>query len=299
MNDWDSLRYVLAVHRSGGLSGAARALGVNHATVSRQLDRAEAELGQKLFERLASGLVATEAGERTAEHAGRIEAEMMALDLHLAARGEDAGEIAVTVSPLMVTNELARDFCDFKALHPNTDLRVLGDNRVLNLHRREADVAIRVTGTPAESLWGRKVAEQRSGVFCAQDFAAPEEGLKMPVIAFTAWQEVLPAEITARFPEIEIVATCDDMVAAMALVRAGLGVTRMPCFLGDGQGFRRLPGQALQPYPPVWLLTHPDLRKTPRIRRFMAFVAERFSARAGLYDGRGVEEDQPTRTPTR
>lgn len=285
MNDWDTLRYVLAIHRQGGLSAAARTLGVNHATVSRQLDRAEAELGQRLFERLATGLVATEAGTRVAEHAGRIEGEMLALDLQLAASDAGAGEIAVTVPPLLVTDDLAADFRDFKASNPDIELRILGDNRVLNLHRREADVAIRVTDAPAESLWGRKVASQRSGVYCERGFAPPDAGAPLPVIAFTAWAEALPPEITARYPDAVTVATCDDMVAALALVRSGLGVTRMPCFLGDGLGFRRLEGQALQPYPPIWLLTHPDLRKTPRIRLFMAFLADRFAARAGLYSG--------------
>ncbi len=288
MNDWDTLRYVLAIRRQGGLSAAARALGVNHATVSRQLDRAEAELGQKLFQRLASGLVATETGAQVADHAERVEAEMLALDLHLAAGDSEAGEIAVTVPPLLVTDELAADFRDFKRQNPEIALKVLGDNRVLNLHRREADVAIRVSEAPAESLWGRKVAEQHSGVYYGTGFAEPAKDAPLPVIAFTAWQGELPSEITARYGKVETIATCDDMVAALALVRSGLGVTRMPCFLGDGLGFRRLEGQALQPYPPIWLLTHPDLRKTPRIRRLMAFLADRFAARAGLYSGRST-----------
>ena len=290
MDNWDALRFVLAVQRQGGLSAAARELGVNHATVSRQLDRVEAELGQRLFDRLPSGLVATEAGKRAAEHAARIEAEMMALDLELTAKTADEGVVAVTVPPLMVTDDLAADLAEFKRQNPRVDLKILGDNRVLNLHRREADVAIRVTETPAESLWGRKVAAQRSGFYMAQDFVLPKENTPLPLVAFTAWKEVMPPDFLASFPKAEIVATCDDMVAAMALVRAGLGVTRMPCFLGDGQGFERVPGQVLQPYPPIWILTHPDLRKTLRIRKMMAFLADRFSARAGLYSGRSAEE---------
>lgn len=288
MIDWDSLRYILAISRHGGLSGAARELGVNHATVSRRLTRAEDDLGKKLFERLASGLVPTAMGKAVAEHAERIEAEMLALDLALSARSDEAGEIAITVPPLQVNDALAQDFRDFQAAHPGIRLKVLGDNRVLNLHRREADVAIRISDRPAESLWGRKVATQRSAFYAGRDFRPRGSDEPVPVIAFTAWDGVIPPQFAARFPRAEVVTTCDDMIAAMALVRAGLGVTRMPCFLGDGEGFARYPGQQLQPYPPIWLLTHPDLRNTRRIRELMAFLADRFSRRRGLYSGDGT-----------
>ena len=154
MRDWDSLRYVLAIARDGGLSGAARALGVNHATVSRQLARAEEAAGTVLFTRLPTGLQPTEAGERAIVRAAAIEAEIMALDLELAST-DDAwtGSLTVTVPPLVAATGFADDLAAYRAVYPRVDLTVLGTNEPLNLHRREADIAIRVSNAPPESLW--------------------------------------------------------------------------------------------------------------------------------------------------
>lgn len=289
MIDWDCLRYVLAIARHGGLSGAARALGVNHATVSRQLTRSEETLGQKLFERLHSGLVATEAGKVAVIHAEEIENVMNRLDLELVAAGGMEGEIAVTIPPLMVTREMAQDFSDFILENPRINLKILGDNRVLNLHRREADIAFRVSKAPADSLWGRKITDQRSGYFASDQLISVlscDVSKPVPIVAFTAWNGVIPDDFTSQFDQHTVVATCDDMVAAIALVQTGIGTTRMPYFLGrETEGLQLLPGQDLQSYPPLWLLTHPDLRHTPRIARFMSFMGERISKRCEVYFG--------------
>ena len=291
MRDWDSLRFILAIAREGGLSGAARTLGVNHATVSRQLDRAEAAAGATLFTRLPTGLVPTDAGQMAVDRAAAVEAEIEALDLELASRGAgNAGRLVVTVPPLVAESGFGDDVARFHAAHPDVDLRVLGNNDLLNLHKREADVAIRVSHDPPESLWGRVVARQRAGWFAAPDLLKRlgplEKADSVPVISFTAWAEPVPKSLKSELPNTRIVAESDDMVSAAALVRAGLGITRMPHFLGaTDPGLHRVPGLALVDYLPIWCLTHPDLRRVQRIADFMSVVAEGFTARRALYLG--------------
>lgn len=294
MRDWDMLRYVLEIRREGGLSGAARSLNVTHATVSRQLAKAESDLGVILFNRLPTGLEATNAGRDVATHAEAVEAEVLALDLALTAHEDQAtGPLRLTVPPLLFASGLAEDLTLFQHDNPGIELSLLGDNQILNLHRREADIAIRVSHDPAESLWGRVIARQTAAWFATPDFISSHAGglaggdAAVPVISFTAWKTPIPAQVAALMPGAFVVLTSDDMVGAAALARAGMGMVRMPYFLGaDDPRLVRVPGLPLVDYLPIWALTHPDLKRVPRVAHMMQFLAQRFSARQGIYDGR-------------
>lgn len=289
MRDWDSLRYVLAIARAGGLSGAARALGVNHATVSRQLMRLEESAGTRLFNRLPTGLVPTEAGHEAIRRAAAIEAEVNALGLALAAADETAeGSLTVTVPPLVAGAGFAEDVAAYRAVFPRVDLTILGTNAPLNLHKRDADVAIRVSHDPPESLWGRIATKQRAGWFATPDFAKSHDlSGPVPVVSFTAYETALPPSLLKQAPQAFVAATTDDMVSALALVKAGVGMARMPHFLGHAApGLVRVPQMELVDYMPIWVLTHPDLRQVPRIAAFMRLIADGFAARRALYLGR-------------
>ena len=290
MNDWDLFRYILAIERHGGLSAAARALGVTHATVSRRLDQAEAQLGAKLFDRLPSGLTATAAGAAAAARAAAIETELLALDAALTP--DDEGPLSITAPPLALRTHLAADLRDFAEAHPRIALSVLSDNRVFDLHRREADLAIRVTKAPAESLWGRKLTDQRTGFFAAPTFvdqhaeALAGSGDQVPVISFAAWAAPLLGEIIEALPGAYVAARCDDMLAALGLAAAGLGLVRAPLFAGDANGGLKLVETLpLRDYAPVWILAHPDMRRTPKVRKAMQFLGERFAQASATYMG--------------
>ncbi|MBX2853885.1 MAG: LysR family transcriptional regulator [Rhodobacteraceae bacterium] len=304
MQDWDVFRYLLAIHRHGGLSGAARVLGVSHATVSRQLDRAEAQLGAKLFDRMPGGLSATDAGDSAVARAEAIEAELIGLDLALTP--EEEGPLAITMPPLLATTHLAADLRDFATANPRISLSVLTDNRVFDLHRREADLAIRVTRAPTESLWGRKLTDQRVGYFASPDLidahaaALAGSGDPIPFISFTAWKGPLLAEIPEALPGAFVNVTCDDMSAAMGLAATGMGVVRSALCIGSvAPGLRLIETLPLGSYAPIWMLTHPDLRRALKIRRAMRFLADRYAQASALYLGEsGVDEKGgPIRPP--
>ncbi|MEM7177827.1 MAG: LysR family transcriptional regulator [Pseudomonadota bacterium] len=288
MQDWDIFRYILAIRRHGGLSGAARALDVTHATVSRKLARAEAQLATKLFHRLPGGLTPTPAGEAAIARAEAAEAEFIALDLSLA--GAEAGPLTITVPPLLMRGHLARDLHSFVADNPGVDLAILSDNRIYDLHRREADIAIRVSRQPAESLWGRKVADQRAGYFATQAFidahrpALEGGGGPVPVVRFTAWTTPVPPELSQCLPGAYSAAVSDDMPSAIELVKAGFGLTRIPLFAARAEpALCRIETLPLPAYSPIWMLTHPDLRHAPLVRQAMQFLAQRFQQAAATY----------------
>lgn len=298
MQDWNHLQLVLAIARGGGLSGAARALGATHATMSRRLDRAEAEAGVKLFSRRPSGLTPTEAGQEMIDHAARIEAEIFDLDRALSARDDAAsGPLSVAVAPLVADAQFGRDIGAFAQDNPNVRLSVLASNEILNIHRREADVAIRVMRAPAESLWGRVIAPQRNGWFATPEFIARhraafdgDPNAPAPIVTFKIWDRPVPPSLSRLIPGAAPVIACDDMAGAVAIAESGFAMVRMPHFLAHSHpALVRAPGLPLTDYMPIWCLTHPDLRRVSRVSALMGFLAARFAARRDVYFGPDAE----------
>ena len=288
MLDWNDLRFVLETARNGGTSGAARVLGVNHATVARRITSAEEALGERLFDRLPSGYVPTEAGReavRTAEAMERLDSE---LDLKIAARDDRIkGRLRVTAPQLFIQRVLGGILAEFTDAYPEVDLELVATNDTLNLAQREADVAIRFSKDPPETLVGRRFIDQKGAVYATPELIARDLGGEAPLdwVKFAHWPGP-PAEIKAVRPNLRVRLTVDDMAAAIGAVRAGIGATRMACFLGDTDpALVRVPGMPRFDYLPLWLLTHADLRHVPRIRTFMDFTAARLGKLRPVFEG--------------
>lgn len=290
MKNWDDIRLVTAVVRQGGLSPAARVLGISHSTLSRRIQAIEEALGSRLFERVPHGLIATEAGKEIAAVGARVSDEISGLDLQLAGRDEGmSGLLRVTVPGLVLDAYAADMLRDFAEMYPEIDLHINASVTPVNLARREADVAIRATNDPPEVLVGRKMVGQRRAVYAARNFLE-SNGFSAddPVDVFQSWlgftwwaadHDLMPqgARILTHF---------DDMAALSACLRAGMGVARLPCFIGESYDeLVRLSAFGFEDYVDVWVLTHPSLNNVARVRAFMRFVAQRFVQDRALFEG--------------
>lgn len=288
MMHWDDLKFVLAIEKHGGLSGAGRALNVNHSTVSRRLASIEGQMGVRLFERFASGLQATPAGARAIAAAALMEQQV--LDLELGIAGQDRqleGALKVSAPQLIIKIVLADIFKDFCREYPQIDLTIIATSDAVNLHRREADVSIRASNDPEETLWGSKILSQNCRYYGATSYLeGVAVGAKLDCLNFMWRGDKLADAVLAKFPEAQISAKFDDMVAVLGAVAAGMGIARMPCFLGDStRGFQAIGAIDPEPYSDIWLLTHPDLSQVPRIRLFMGFVKKRLQLKKDLFLG--------------
>ncbi len=290
--DWGDLKYVLETVRHGGLSGAARALGVNHATVARRIAAAETALGTPLFDRRPSGYVPTMAGRDAARTAEAFEAEHAGLARAIAARDVAlSGPLTVTAPHLMVHSVLAPIFGAFAKAHPEIELTILGAIETLNLAEREADVAIRISDAPNPDLVGRQVATQKSAIYASKAYVetlSSDPDRKLHWLRFLHWQPI-PKDVLAIYPAARTVMNLDDMVAMMGALRAGLGASRAPCILGDGDPeLARVPGLPLMPYPSIWVLTHADLRAVPRISAFTEFISSSLRKKRAAFAGEAI-----------
>ena len=294
MLDWNDLRFVLETVRQGGLSGAARTLRVNHATVSRRITAAEAALGARLFNRQASGYRPTEAGQEAARIAERMEMASHDLTRSIGARDQKlSGVLTVTASELLVERILAPLLARFIELYPDIELRLVAANRELDLKKMEADVAFRISDNPGDMLVGRRVAEQNAAVYVGLEQAErlrhdPDQPLDW--VRFAHWPGP-PPEVTHAWPNRRVRLVVDDMQAAVAAVRANIGATRMACFLGDSDpALVRLPRVPVFPYRPLWVLTHPDLRTAARVLAFTDFANQEIALLRPVFEGRSLPD---------
>ena len=169
---WDDLRLVLAISDTGTLSGAGKRLGTSHATVFRRLGAIEERLGVKLFGRAKSGYSPTVAGEELAATARQIEVKV--LDAQRRVVGQDlrpSGTVRVTTLDSLFAGLLSPVFKAFLCKHSEISLETVLSNQLFSLSRREADVAIRPTLKPDESLLGRKLGVLTFAVYGRRECA--------------------------------------------------------------------------------------------------------------------------------
>ncbi len=278
--DWNDLEYVLAVCREGSLSGAARALDVNHSTVFRRISGIEKKLGISLFQRLPGGYVITEAGEVAFASASRIEEEILNLSRQLA--GKDlqlAGELRVSAPDAMAERLLMPYFAQFSERYPAITLNLEVTNDFADLGRREADIAIRVTRQPPETMIGRRVCGFSGSLYSTTDhaFASAEVLEEQPWLLPNFGLDAHPVNLWAKrhYPSARVVLRSDSFPTLMEAARQGMGIALLPCFLGDAiPGLHRILPPPKELKEEVWILSHPDLRRTARLRVFTEFLFE-------------------------
>jgi DNA-binding transcriptional LysR family regulator len=269
---WDDLRTVLMLVRHQTLAGAAAALDVNYTTVARRIRRAETALGQLLFERLADGYRPTKAARVLALHAAKMEASEFDLRRYL--QGTDtelAGCLTITAPQLLISSFLAPVLDEFDRKYPQIELRVLATNNILDLTRLEADLAIRISQNPGDTLKGLRLLKQENASFASPRLARQIQtnpAAMIDWIVYDAFPNV-PKGISSEFPNNRVRFRFDDMVAMLGAAQAGLGVVRMPIFLGRAtSGLVNVPVLPPQRYSDIWVVGHPDVWPAEKTRAF-------------------------------
>jgi len=295
--DWDDIRYALAIGAAGSLAGAARLLAVNHTTVLRRLDALESVLGSRLFERQRRGYQPTEAGRallaqarHMAARADEIERQVLGHDRQL------TGALRLTTAFVVMDHLLPQPLADFARAYPGIEVEVVENAFLVDLAswhadrdpgwtRREADVAVRLSGQVAEHLVGRPLGLTHCRVYAlrgAPDLPQQVTSLavltrEVPWVAFErdASTRVYDQWLHAHVPQSSVRVRVDIFNAKAALLRTGIGVGVLPTFM---EAKHPELVAVSDPIPelsqPLWMLTHPDLRDTARVRAFMRFVGE-------------------------
>jgi DNA-binding transcriptional LysR family regulator len=283
--DLEDLRLLAALERAKSLSGAARQLRVNHASAWRRLGNLETRLGVRLFERTRSGYAPTPAGHEAVALAERVTRE-----LDEAARRLTGQDIRPTGIVRLTTTEallgfVAPVFKDLRVSHPGLVVEVAVANSFFTLTRRDADVALRPASAAPEGLVARRLAAIASAIYATpeyvqdrrdvdpllMDWLSPDDNLSHLRSAQWIARHVAPARIVHR---------ANSLIALREVARAGVGLAPLPCFLGDADDrLVRVAPPMAEMASNLWLLTHPDLRRMPRVRAVLDAIGEYVSKR--------------------
>ncbi|RPX75039.1 LysR family transcriptional regulator [Pseudomonas aeruginosa] len=286
--NWDDTRVFLALCREHTLRGAARALHIDQATVGRRLASLEAALGSTLFLRTSSGYLLTPAGEAAFELAEKM--ERSALELLRRTRGMDhrlSGEVRLSTTDSLAVDFVLPALARLHLEHP--DIRVLLDSAsaVVDLPKRETDIAIRTLRPENPDLILRKLASWPMGLFASADYLR-RNGVPVPGERFCGHDLVMyepywhsQRELTLGGEPIRdgrvVIAVNSNMMVRQALAR-GLGLCELPLYMGERDGLVRVWPQRerRRPYE-VWMVTHKDLRHTARVRAVIERLVEAFA----------------------
>jgi DNA-binding transcriptional LysR family regulator len=291
--NWDDYRFVWAVVRHGSLLRAARALGVDHTTVGRRVEAAEQSLGVKLFRRSTAGVVLTADGERLVESLQRVEDAVLGLERAAQADAAEAvGRVRVTSPESFGIAWLAPALGGLAEAWPGLVVELEPGGAIADLHRGEAEIALRFFRTTDAALTTRRVAEVGHGVYASRGFlarhpvAGPEDLAGCAVLgggdedAETQW-------LLGLAPGMRVVFRSPLALVLAGAARAGVGVTVLPRFVGDADAELVYVPMPNEPRDTLWLTLHRDLRGTPRVRAVVEWLLAKFEAgREALRGGR-------------
>ena len=294
---WDDFRLVNAIAEARSLPGAAQILGINHSTVFRRLGQIEGALGATLFERRRTGYTLTPAGEEMVALAQKINEDITSFTRKIAGQEiAPAGELRVTTNDSLLIHLLTPLFAEFRRQCRDVRLDVVLANQALNLSKRDADVAIRATDKPPENLVGRRVATIAWALYGRAGFAEPA-AVDLELASEHDWVSLADNLATLKVvkfvqehvPPERIVYKVNTVLGLAEAIEAGMGLGHLPCFIGDRRsGLVRLALPDPSFAADLWLLTHPDLRHSPRVRVFLDFMAAAIVKQRQLIEGAGA-----------
>ena len=277
MTNWEDIRHFLAVAQSGTLSGAARNLKVDHATVSRRLTALEVTLDVRLVDRLPRSCHLTTIGRQVFARAVEMEAAAHGIArLAKAAHTPLVGRVTLSAPPVLVAHLLAEQLGRFHSEHPDIRLSLAAEGQQVSLSRREADIAVRLVQPVEAGSVTRKIGTMAFGLYARRSYAHLAASERWQFIAFDQGYADMPQQrwLLGIAGDRPVVCELNHISEHLIAVRAGVGVAGLPCFLGERDHDLVRMHERVPPFTrDIWLVVHRDLRNTPAVRAVMDFVA--------------------------
>lgn len=295
---WNDFKYVLAIARAGGLTRAGDNLGVNLSTIFRRLAKIEETAQARLFIRSKSGYQPTDAGTEIIRAAETMEQIVFSAGRRVMGHDRElVGELRITATEALTAFFLAPLAEAFRRSYPELNLKLISENRVLDLSEQEADVALR-PGRPEEAgLYGRRVAQLRWAVYAGSETLSAAGALTgladFNGRRFVLWDDNPAAKriesvLLRLAPSVDVVARSNSLVAVANMAAGGSGLALLPCFMGARWPNLRpvsTPLDETEAIGELWIVTHADTRSNAKVRALVNFVAKAARSNAKVFLG--------------
>ena len=291
--NWDDMRYFLALSRTHSFVAAANELKVTHSTVARRITALEESLHTLLFQRTEKGCRLTPAGELLLPYAEQLESTVIRLEESVSGKDNQlAGAVRIGAPDGIGNSYLASRLCSFQSRHPALVIELIAVPMYYSLAKREIDISITVRKPTAGNLIVRKLTNYRFGLFASQNYLAERKPItkredlhEHRLIGYiddllfdqdlSFWSEVTPG-LTTNFRS-------STMLAQVNALLAGGGIGAIPYFLAHGQKevVPVLPEYSIQRG--FWLQVNPDSRQLARVRTTIDFIVGQIEADRELF----------------
>ncbi len=292
--DWNDLRYFLAVAQTGSTLAAGRVLGVSQTTAARRIAALEAALGLTLFERRQAGYRLTPAGEGLLDRARTVEQAATAVTDAAAAQNRDvSGTVRLTTDDIFAVTVLPAILGSLHDTYPGIRIELDSSSEIRDLGAGAADIALRRSKTlDGGGLVARRIVDDVWRTYCSRDYAAAHgrpttrRALRNHALiggGGAGVSQMYGAWLKENDLEGAVAQQYTSITGLLAAVRAGVGVTVLPCFVADLDEDLVACLPAAGNYGGnLWLVTHERLRHTPRVRVVLDFLAEHLTRLARL-----------------
>jgi DNA-binding transcriptional LysR family regulator len=283
--EWDDLKHFLAVARSGSLIEAARGLKSSPATVGRHIAALESKLGARLFDRQQTGYTLTESGEAIRLKAEDVEEAILSVEREAVGRDlRVTGKVRLAASDDVATHIVAPHLAQFKRSYPDISLDLIARMDLVNLTRREADIALRGMRPAQGDFIVRRAGSWPFGLYAAKTYAEAHELTpgktdfsNAEIITWTEeWAHLRGGPwFVKHAPHCKIAVASDSRRVHQSACKAGVGIAILPCHLSDPDPdlIRLLPPERVLSVE-LWIVVHRDLARTARVRAVMDFITE-------------------------
>lgn len=276
--NWDNLRYVLSVIEAGSVSAAARALGVNHATVLRRIAAFEAHHGGTIFEKSANGYQLLPGKENLVQAMREVENSVLTVErLMLGSDSSLKGVVRISSTDTICQYLLPDVLTQIRAEAPDLEIELLSNNSHLDFSRMEADLFVRPAMTLPDNMTAQAVDHLVFGAFGMAPDLNRWFGLRGPLAnsAAAKW-------LSENIPETAVVSGSDSFIVLSRMAQKGGAIAVLPTFVGEQTpGLMHLQDRMPEIAVPIWVGTHQDLRDSPRIQAVRRSVAALLSIRGG------------------
>lgn len=279
-DDWDDLRFVLAVAEEGTVSGAARRLAVNHATVLRRIAQFEERVGSVLFDKTPRGYALPADRARIVDAVREVDrAVLLVHRLISGARAPLSGDVRITSTDSFCQILLPPLLAQISVEAPDLRAILVSSNAYVDLGRSQADVTVRPTQKLSDELTGSRAASLGFALYAsAAANPLPERWLSLT----GQLERTVPARWMAEHVAAELQGDgADSFLTLRALAGLGRGMAILPCFLGDADGqLQRVEGRMPPMAVDIWVASHSDLAQVPRIALMRRLLSEAIAAEA-------------------
>ena len=290
---WDDTRAFLAVARCGTLSAAAQNLNVGIATLSRRIERLESALKLPLFVRQQSGYELTEDGAELIEKAEAVEAAAHAFAVGADTQAQMSGQVRLATAENLATELILPELPAFRAQYPDLLVELVTDISTANLHRRDADLALRMVRPERGNVTLRGLGTLGYGLYCSRAYELRRE--TNPDLGcyetddFITWGEMYSHLPTAQWIERVLrgrrpALTTTSLATQVAAAKAGIGLALLPHFIARDSGLVCIDDD-LGVDQPIYLVIQTDLAKSRRIRALADFLTDVVARNSGRLGG--------------